>query len=64
MSCKSAIEEKQVKGTSAFKIVVGDKALPLDQTINAYYETLMWLESAAADLNYQVHEIEERLGGA
>ncbi len=32
--------------------MVEGQQLNLDETLNAYYETLLWLENAAVDLNY------------
>ena len=34
----------------------------IDEKLNIYYETLIWMENAAVDLNYQVEEVAKRLG--
>ena len=35
--------------------------IKVDDTLNMYYETLTWIESAALDLNFQIDEVQERL---
>eukprot|EP00347_Sterkiella_histriomuscorum_P016181 403354179 len=59
---QTMIDQKQRKGEEKFNIVVNGQSLNLDSIVNSYYETLLWLENAAVDLNYQVEEVAGRLG--
>ena len=33
----------------------------MESTLSTMYETLKWIENAAADLNYEVEEVEKML---
>ena len=59
---QTMIDQKQKRGEEKFNIVVNGQQLNLDQIVSSYYDTLLWLENAAVDLNYQVEDIAGRLG--
>ena len=53
---------RESRGKEKLNIVMNGQTLNMDQIVSSYYETLLWLENAAVELNFQVEEVAERLG--
>ena len=59
---QALIDVRERQGKEKLNIVMNGQVLNMDQIVSSYYETLLWLENAAVELNYQVEDIGERLG--
>lgn len=56
------IETQNKKGQEGISIIVDNKPMRIDEKLNIYYETLLWMENAAVDLNFQVDQVAKKLG--